>query len=397
MTQRKPVMFLNPFSGVGGAERSLLGLIAGLGKERWDPLLVCPAEGELSKAAARLDVPVKLHPYPPGMDRIGCYSSWRDLPSLARAMWNFRSYLAGLRKLVSEHSSMLIHANGAKAQLAASLAMGKGIPVLWHWRDLSHPGFRQRIFRWAERHAAIHVTNSEAVARSLASFRAPVRCIYNPIDVEEFRPGLPPPEDEAFPRFDGGERVLGLFSILAPPKGIAESLELFFELARRHGELHLLVVGDEIYRTAGHRGYRASLEERVEKQGMGARVHFVGYRDDVARCMAATELCLHLPTRPEPFGRVVAEAMACGLPVVAHDEGGIPEIIRHGETGILVPPRDREASLRAIEKLLNDPPFMKELGEAGRRSVVERFSPRVHVESMERLYDELLEKSRPGD
>lgn len=391
MSPLAPVLYVNPFSRIGGAERSLLDLMTRLRRHR--PVLVCPEEGPLATAARERAVTVRLLPFPPGFERLGRFTRLSDLPAALGALMRLPATCTALARIAVDEGAVLVHANGAKAHALTGRAFAKAPPLVWHWRDLPRPGLRRFLLRFLSKPVALHVANSDAVARGLEGFPAPCRRIYNPIDVERFRPGLLPAEDP----FPPDAEVLGLFSILAPPKGLEDMVALFCRLAPKRPRLHLLVVGDEIYRTHGHAGFRRLLENRLRAAGLEGRSHFTGFRDDVERWMNRASLCLHLPRNPESFGRVVAEAMACGRPVLAHDQGGLAEIVRHEKDGLLVPPGDLDAAERAVHRLLDDGALAARLGAAARESVIERFSPARHVQAMEALYDELLGNSAPGD
>jgi starch synthase len=101
-----------------------------------------------------------------------------------------------------------------------------------------------------------------------------------------------------------------------------------------------------------------------------------------------------LPSLGEHFGRVLIEAMATGLAVVATDAGGVPEIVSHGETGLLVPPADPRALADAVVRLLKEPGLAMCLGAAGRRRAEAEFSLSRHVEAVEALYERLLDSRR---
>ena len=106
-----------------------------------------------------------------------------------------------------------------------------------------------------------------------------------------------------------------------------------------------------------------------------------------AQAINALDILVHASVQPEPFGRVVAEAMGCGVPVVASASGGILEVVRDGETGLLVKPGDVGGLTEAVETLLGDEPLRKELAEQGRREFLERFTDQRHLDGMIRLYD----------
>ena len=115
-----------------------------------------------------------------------------------------------------------------------------------------------------------------------------------------------------------------------------------------------------------------------------------GPRQDVAACLDAMDVVLHASVVPEPFGRVLIEAMALARPVIAPREGGPLVIVVDGETGLLVPPRDAGAMADALEALVADPTRRAAMGCAGRARAHAVFDIRRHVEAMEALFDEVL-------
>ena len=121
-----------------------------------------------------------------------------------------------------------------------------------------------------------------------------------------------------------------------------------------------------------------------------------GARRDVAACLDAMDIAIHSSTNPEPFGRVLIEAMALGRPLIAPREGGPLEIVVDGETGVLIPPRDTAALAGAIDRLVSDPALRRKLGNAGRARVDAMFDIRHHVHALETIFDEMLAFRRTG-
>jgi glycosyltransferase involved in cell wall biosynthesis len=119
-------------------------------------------------------------------------------------------------------------------------------------------------------------------------------------------------------------------------------------------------------------------------------VAFLGARDDVPEVLAALDVLVHCPREPEPFGRVLAEAMAIGRPVVAARSGGIPEIVEDGVSGVLVTPRDVPAFAAAVLKLLESAPFRERLAARGRQAAESRFAPGGHVAAVIDAYRAVL-------
>jgi glycosyltransferase involved in cell wall biosynthesis len=142
----------------------------------------------------------------------------------------------------------------------------------------------------------------------------------------------------------------------------------------------LAVVGGDIFGVSD--GYSESLRALPVSLGLADRVVFTGHLEDVRPALAALDVFVHSGA-PEPFGLVNAEAMAAGKPVVAFGHGALPELVVHGETGILVSPGDEEALGQAVISLLRDPAQRNAMGAAGRARVEAHFTVQQMAEGVE--------------
>jgi glycosyltransferase involved in cell wall biosynthesis len=120
------------------------------------------------------------------------------------------------------------------------------------------------------------------------------------------------------------------------------------------------------------------------KINANGRVNFLGWRDDIDQIMPIFDI-LVLPSLNEGMGRVLVEAMAAGKPVVASNVGGIPDLVKHGYNGLLVPPGDQKALAAAIKELINDPEKARLMGQRGRDFCV-HFSVEAMIEKLDALY-----------
>jgi glycosyltransferase involved in cell wall biosynthesis len=132
----------------------------------------------------------------------------------------------------------------------------------------------------------------------------------------------------------------------------------------RSPQVRLRVVGDGPAQPA--------LRALAEKLGIQHQTEFLGLRNDVHELLATSDICVQ-PALAEAFGLTIAEAMACGCAVVASRVGGIPELVEHGRTGLLVEPGDEVALAAALDRLLRDPALRYQFGELSRQRACERF------------------------
>ena len=165
--------------------------------------------------------------------------------------------------------------------------------------------------------------------------------------------------------------VIGTAGRLTPWKGQRESLEAFALLAGQNPNFAFVVIGDG--------ELRPELENRAQVLGVSSRVMFTGWRADMGRLLAALDIFVH-PSYDEPFGLAVLEAQLAGLPVVAFDEGAIPEIVDNGRSGVLVPDRDVGALAVAIEQLAADPDMRSEMGRVAAARARRAFDKEVLAE-----------------
>jgi lipopolysaccharide/colanic/teichoic acid biosynthesis glycosyltransferase len=171
---------------------------------------------------------------------------------------------------------------------------------------------------------------------------------------------------------------VGIVGRVVREKGYFEFAEMAKLVSRGCGEVYFLVVGDAL--PSDRDGVAAELRKRVNAAGLRDRFRFTGFTDRVADFLQAMDIFV-LPSYREGFPRSVLEAMSTGLPVVATNIRGCREAVVHGETGLLVPPRDGRALAEAVSRLLGNPNLARRMGSAGRQRAV-------------RLYGQQLVQSR---
>jgi glycosyltransferase involved in cell wall biosynthesis len=295
------------------------------------------------------------------------------------------AYLARLRHALRAERPDCVQTNSMKAHVLGAWAAPRGVPVVWHLHD--YPGSRpvmSRLLRWSWRPGVSAVAVSRSVAADAARTlgpRAAVRPIYNAVDTARFAPG---PGDGAaldaaagLPPAPPGTVRVGLVATFARWKGH----EVFLEAAARvapEAPCRFYVVGGPIYRSIGSQYAPGELRARAGALGLGDRVGFVGFQAEPAAALRALDVVVHASTRPEPFGRVIVEGMACGRAVVAIRSGGAAELFEDGVSALGCPPGDPGALADAIARLVVDGDLRGRLGAAGRAAVEARFD-RAHL------------------
>jgi glycosyltransferase involved in cell wall biosynthesis len=199
--------------------------------------------------------------------------------------------------------------------------------------------------------------------------RAKVRVVHNGIDAAPFDAVSDAEARALRERLSPDARqLMAVFGRMHPWKGQQTAIAAMSALPR---DCHLWVVGAPLF---GEQAFEQELRTLVLERGLSSRVHFLGFRDDVAVLMRACDVIVHASTLPEPFGRVIVEGMLARRPVVATAAGGVGEIITDGQTGLLVPPGDAAAIARAVQALRDDPSRAAALAAAGAAHAREAFS-----------------------
>ena len=160
--------------------------------------------------------------------------------------------------------------------------------------------------------------------------------------------------------------LVGMIGRLDLEKGQVDAIDAFAALAARRDDVWFVIAG------RGHD--EARIWEHAAGSSAADRIIVAGFRSDVPALLASFDCFLH-PSRREPFGLAILEAMAAGLPVVAYDEGGVPEIITSGHDGILAPPGDAGALAESLSHLYDDRSLARSIGERARATVATSFRP----------------------
>ena len=304
-----------------------------------------------------------------------------------RGAWDLGAVVA-LRRLIRRERVSIVHTHSSVDGWVGGLAArAAAVPVV----RSRHVSIRIRrrwnpVYRWL----ADRVITSGETIRTLVIEAGvdPGRVVAIPagVDLAEFTGG--PGDGEAMREKLGLSRpVIGSVAMFRGSKGHAHLLDAFATVHARHPAARLLLVGDGIR--------RPWVEGLAKARGLGEAVVFTGFRADVPDLLRAMDCFVLASTRTEGVPQSLLQAFAAGVPVVASSIGGIPEVVKDGDTGILVPPEDAAALSRAIESVLGDRSGTSARVRAARRMVEDRFSHGASVSRLLALYDEVIAGALP--
>ncbi|HXM41559.1 MAG TPA: glycosyltransferase family 4 protein [Bryobacteraceae bacterium] len=354
------ILCLDQFGELGGAQRCLLDLIPGMAARGWSVHLAAPGDGQLAKRAAELHATV--HPI-----RCGPYSSGKKtLADMARFAAETPRLVGELRGLVSRYGANLIYVNGPRLLPAVALSVvpsARQRPrVLFHSHSLLDGLARRVAGRSLAMAKAAVVASCHFVAAPLLPYCGDrgVRVVYN--GVRQMSPTSRSPVN--------GEFRIGVIGRISPEKGQAEFLRAARILHKSAPQCVFPIYGAPLFSDPVAMRYGAVLEALAED----LPVEFAGWTEDVDSALATLDL-LVVPSAPvDATPRVILEAFAAGVPVLAFASGGIPEIVEHGATGFLVEERTARALAFAMRDLLREPRRLREVAEKARTKARDEFS-----------------------
>jgi glycosyltransferase involved in cell wall biosynthesis len=363
---------------MGGAETSLVELLAALRASApgWHLSLILGEHGPLAERVGQFGVDVHTVAMPDAVRRLGEEGAKSRLLAAAPALLQ---YAARLRRYVRATAPDFIHTTGFKMHVLGAWTKPRNCPLIWHVHDyVSLRPVMSRLIRGQQSACTGIIANSrsvEADLRAVCSDKVPIVTIYNAVDCARFSPA-------------GDANDLDLLSRLEPPKAGTVRVGLVGTFARWKGHLTFLralslvrrdmpvrgyIIGGPLYSTPGSQHNLEELRFEASQLGISHDIGFTGFLENPALGIRALDIVVHASTRPEPFGMVIVEGMACGRAVVASRAGGALEIVREGENALAHEPGNADDLAHQIRILAADCALRKRVGAAGRADVQERF------------------------
>lgn len=366
-----PILLVDHAPFLGGAEVALLNVAVALRELGWEAAVAAPPTSPLATAALARALPIVPLDIPPL--RGGSPRRW------ARAARTMAATLRG-------GPWRIVQTNTTRAHLVGALACAMtGTPLVWLVHDDTLP-------RWSLPTLGLRPARIVFVShwlsrryRRLSLNQGRLRVIHNGVRVSR-----------AKRRRKGGDGVLAAsVGRLVRWKGHHHFLEALARAGERHPQLRGRIVGgthpsDEgAGELAGGQPYLEELKAQAARLGLSGRVDFSGFVPEMASLWEEVDLAVFAPIRPEPFGLALVEAMASGVPVIAPDEGGPREIVEHGVSGLLYPPRQVAGLAAALSELAADAARRELMGEAAQDRARRHFTLEAQAAAYDRLYREL--------
>ncbi|MEX2007811.1 MAG: glycosyltransferase family 4 protein [Candidatus Levyibacteriota bacterium] len=308
---------------------------------------------------------------------------WKWLSSIPKVGFFVRAFFFHRYLLNSGVDLVHIHQlGGFEVRVGAMLSFfGPHLLIVSTWgSDVADISAKRKRYlkRYVLQKAEVVTTTSKFLAnetRSLAPGMKRLEVVPFGIDLKIFDPSRFKTQS------DGNILRIGFFKHLKPIYGPDYLLRAFAVVLKKFPRAELFL--------AGKGEMDSELKNLAKELGISRKVRFLGFVDDVAEIMVKMDLTA-MPSLRESFGVAALESQALEVPVVASRVGGTPEVIRDGETGFLVPPRDEKLLAEAMIKLLSDKELRLRMGKAGRKFVQENYNWENNASKMATLYKEML-------
>ena len=403
---RHRILYIEKPADVGGSAIGLYETVRSLDRDRYEPVvlfhgpnpyrerfralgvevLTLSEDAPPAPAASRRDVAASLARYSDGL--AAAYRGAKEAYLVARRDWPQARRLA---RAIEGQAVDLVHHNNCLSGNRDSVIAARwaGAPQVCHVRKLDQFSY---VDAYLSRFVNVFIYMSTAIEQlyreqGIGAGRGQV--VYDPFDADAFAGGDGAAGLRAEFGWTARHWVVSNVGRLDWWKGQDVFLRALAERAPQQPDLVALVIGAADSSSVSQR-YRHRLEGMVADLGLSERVVFTGYRTDVADLMATSDVVVHSASEPEPFGRVVVEAMLAGRPVVATGAGGVLDIIEDQATGLLVPPGDAAAMAHALEQLAQDPDRARKMGRRAQQRARERFSTDRHAAQIQRIYGGIL-------
>ena len=389
LSNSKPiVLFVDHSADLGGGEIAMLDIIRRLDRSRFDPAAMLFSDGPLADILRSEGIILEIMNPDHGFVNVRRTAvrvlSLRGL----RHAWESLRFSRRVAHRIREINAAVVYCNSLKANLiGGTAARFARVPCIWHVRDRIESDYLKpaiaRLFRLAARVLPTQIiANSQATAETLHLNDGKVEVIYSGTDWNDkfpFEPKSPP-----FSK-------VGIVGRITPWKGQDVFIRAASLVLRQKPEIKFQIIGGV---QVGDEAYQQDCLDLIEELGLGSHIELTGFRSDVADVMRKLDIVVHASTLPEPFGQVIAQAMALGRPIIASDGGGAVELIPDASFGSRIPSQDPHLLSSEILRLIDDPDYALSRVQKARNHVKDHFSIGATVDRVERVIASCLDSAK---
>lgn len=388
------ILYINGRSDkIAGAGICLLNLIKRIDHSRFEPIVLLYGRGELANVLEELKIKIIIR-------ELGTIVRNYNPLNLIRFIFYLVSGVCFVCSIIKHNKVDIVHCNQNVCIFYAAIASRlTGVKCIWHVRNrVSNFGIiGSLLYRLTHKIICVSDYIKVPFLKMFPDAVLKVETAYDGITQIEETP------EEMLVKFRKefgiltSNKVVGTVGRITRWKAQDYFLEAVSILVKKYPDLKIMVVGDCVegtdkeYKESGK--FKEELKEIVLKFGLSSNVIFTGFRKDACHIIKLFDVFV-LPSIEEPFGMVLLEAMVQGVPIVATNAGGVPEIILDGKEGVLVPPRQPQKMADAIEKIMTNKEAAKNLARNGLIRVRDNFSIKTSVRNIESIYEELLKVKR---
>jgi glycosyltransferase involved in cell wall biosynthesis len=375
------------YKQAGGGQISLSKVVQNIRNRGYDPILITATkENYFSKNIT--DIEQRIVKIPLGILESGRGKLLSNPISMLMYALLAIPSIFRLCSILKEEDVDLVHSNDSLMRVIGGVSSFLcGVPHVSHVRDIFIPNTYTKVY-WFIVNVFTHklISVSKAVSSQYPSIVSDKKSvvIYNPVSIED--------DKNRSIKGNNSKKITGnyikekttisMVGNLIEWKGQKYFIEACNMLIRKGYKCNFWVVGD------GPK--RQELEEHTLKEGIYEDIIFMGHRDDAVSLMEISDIVVNYSEKPDPFPRVVVEAMAMGCAVVAPTEGGASEALGDGDRGVVIEPRDSERLAESLICLLNNPQLREELADRAKTYARKKYTVGIHLEEITSVYREVL-------
>jgi len=391
------VCYLDHTSKLSGGEIALARLLETINRNAIDPWVILAEDGGLAERLRAAGIRVDIIPLSDTVLDVRKDSVESGIFGKVGLIFQVLAYGFKVAALIRTQPVDIIHTNSLKSDIYGMLVSRLcRVPLIWHIRDHIDvtylPAFAVNMMRFlAARVPSFVIANSQSTLDQLhLAVAKPGAVVPSGVDphgevvYDGIASGIPPLASETG---SNGPLRIAIVGRLAGWKGQHIFLDAAANLVEAGIDAQFLIAGTAMF---GEDDYVAELHSQIDRLGLQGKVQFLGHVDPIETFLPTVNILVHASTSPEPFGQVVIEGMAAGIPVVATDGGGVKETVVHGETGLLVPMGNAQALADALRMLIDRPELRAKLSSKGRQRVLRHFTASITARKVERVYREVL-------